>query len=183
MRAEANKAFQQLNQNQQALAGVVAQNQDVLRKAFTFTDAHLFVQRRIMQDMFRNRARPTPLHEEDVEWLATNPGWEAEAKHLWMMTETSEIDFGWYYDQYNGATGFFGFIEAWAKARNAEQEEEKKDDETPDEKGTVFGGDYEDSNTSSDEETEVGARGGEDGSSSRPPTDAVPGMRADVRAG
>jgi hypothetical protein len=83
LREEVNRAVQQLARAQDQLVATVNQNLHGIGVAFSMSDAHFMVQRRILNDM----------HKDDVQ-----------------LGDQGEIDWNWYHLQYNGMIGFCSFF-------------------------------------------------------------------------
>ena len=142
-RKEANEAFQQLAQNQQRLGEMYNQLAHGIGKAATLTDAHLHVQRRISEDIVKGNIRLTPMHPDDVEYLATNPPWAEERRRRWLHVGDQSIDYGWYHQQYNAVLGLIYALEPLSKKLKSKTEEPE-----PEEADFVFGGDHESQDSS-----------------------------------
>jgi hypothetical protein len=143
-RKEMNEGFQTYAQNLQKLGALFNENQKALRNAFELVDAHQGVLRRIAEDYRWNRVRPTPLHEEDVAYLETNPTFEELQRHGWMSVWGQSIDYQWYFGQYNFTLCIIAMAQSIRKFLGLDESEEQKPEAQTEEQEPDFnfGGDY-----------------------------------------
>ncbi len=124
--AEVNQAFQQLSNNQRQLGEVVNKTNQGMIQAFTMQDAHLHIQRRIMNDFV-------------VDIVMDNEGT--------IKTTDTGIDWDWYFREYEGMRCAVMLVE-WIKKITAPDEDKPEESlvvqaAAGDKTEAVFGGDYE----------------------------------------
>lgn len=147
---QVNRSFQTLNDNQIKLGEIFNERKEALERAFVLVDAHQHVTRRILNDMYWGRVRPTPLHPDDVEVMEENGGylpWQG----MYMKIAGQEVDYEWYYEQYNLHRAIIVAFLSLRKFLGLEDEEEQPPEEPQEpENDFDFGGDYEQSSFNGD---------------------------------
>lgn len=141
---DANAAFQQVHANLEGIARMMAQNNHAVMTGFGFTEAHLFVQKRVLNDQAKGCVRMTPRPPE-VEAEEASLSLQDELAFMrrgQLRAADDEIDWEWYHWQYHVAQAFFVLIDGLTKwaAKEAPPAPEPTIEETTDD--TVFGGDY-----------------------------------------
>lgn len=120
LRKEVNSAFQQLNDNQVQVGKVLNERRQAIEQAFVLVDAHQHVGRRVMNDIVSGRVQTQPV----------DPG------------ESQQIDYEWYFTQYNL---YVAIIYAFSALRTAREEDKPKAQEVQSKESSNdldFGGDY-----------------------------------------
>lgn len=152
-----NEAISLLSKNQEALGHNINQNLDAVRGAFQFTDAHLQVTRRIMNDMALGR----------LQMLVDEEG------------APEAIDYDFYHQQYHYTRYVILFFQWLRKFLGWDKDEEKP--EEPAEEPTddfTFGGDYAGPNIATSEGHREDGQGDSEELGGGHPSDAVPEVRA-----
>lgn len=151
LRKDVNSAFQTLNDNQIKLGQMFNERREALERAFTLVDAHQYVSRRILNDMYWNRVRPTPLHEDDVAFLEELEEYELEARlgqfqrHGFLRVWGQEIDYEWYFEQYNlhhAVVLMFAAMRKFLGLEDVPKQTEVQSEEEEQEQDLEFGGDF-----------------------------------------
>jgi len=125
-----NEGFKMLSQNQENLGKNINQNLSAIMGAFQFTDAHLHVSRRILNDTAMGRLRMLVAESNGEETL-------------------EGIDYDWYHGQYQLTRGVVLFFQWMRKVLGMTDkpavkagEAEEPVEQMHDVEDFVFGGDY-----------------------------------------
>jgi hypothetical protein len=158
---ELESALHQLNSNQKKLAEVFQHNQRVFTGGFELVEMHHFVERRVLNDMFKGIVRFTMPRLDEGQTV--EKAFSYENGQLPVRTNLSEIDWDWYYGEFKrcvkddvakGVLEFCGIalklpaVEEPAAAAPVPAQEEKSPVVTLPKAGAkadadfVFGGDY-----------------------------------------
>lgn len=134
-RKEINEFAQQVNDALHGIAKLVNQNQSAITRAFTMTDAHLQVSRRIINDQLLGCVKIT--HPGGAYY--DEEGYPLDSERcVAPRTSQSLVDYDWYYQEYNKAQHVILFMQLIKKFVPGEETapEPQHTDEL------VFGGDH-----------------------------------------
>lgn len=151
---ELERALHQLNSNLKKLAEVFQHNQKVFTGGFELVEMHHFVQRRVLNDLFKGTVRFTDvLVPADMTVDALFDLAKHDPAFKLARSADSKIDWDWYYAEFKRcvkddvAKGVLEFCDITLKLPEPEVEQEKAAEPSaehtvPEGVDMVFGGDY-----------------------------------------
>lgn len=134
-RQEFQESIQAVTANLNLLGEVVNANVAALRKSFTIVDGHQHVLRRVVNDVVQECV----FTHSRTEFDGSLPVWGDDPSYV-ALTEEGEVDFVWYYRQYNLCTAVISGFEVLAEKLKKEEPAEVLT--PPAQEEIEFGGDY-----------------------------------------